>query len=279
MSRRPQCYIAGPMRGIPFCNFPAFAEASDALEASGWNVFSPHLNDIEKGLIPDANGDPGAQLPLKAYMVTDLAQVCQSDAIFMLPGWENSKGANLEHNVAQSLDIPVYDYTSGGRITILHSDEHGQWLGIDHSDVEQQAYTVDDLREISELRALADEFGIDLDKSEVDGRVRQFATGATRNADAARIDPEGFLSPLALISFCDYMNANRVQADGSVRDSDNWQKGIPLDAYMKSMWRHLLEVWLIHRKHSEGDIRVSLNGLLFNVCGYLHEHIKGGEAA
>src|SRR5580698_7792736 len=62
---------------------------------------------------------------------------------------------------------------------------------------------------------------------------RTFETGATRNLDASKYDYEGFLSPLVMERFGQYMHKHRVQADGSLRDSDNWQKGIPLQAYMK----------------------------------------------
>jgi len=107
--------------------------------------------------------------------------------------------------------------------------------------------------------------------------LRQFATGATRSADTGRYDPEGFLSPAVLERFCEYMHKHRHQADGSLRASDNWQKGIPLDAYMKGAWRHFLHAWTRHR-HLEvrdpgaaADLEEDLCALLFNVQGYLHE--------
>lgn len=102
--------------------------------------------------------------------------------------------------------------------------------------------------------------------------MRTFSTGATRDEDTTKIDYEGFLSPLALTAFGEYMHKNRVQADGNIRDSDNWQKGIPLAAYMKSAWRHFMEWWQAHR--NGGDTVEPLCALLFNVQGYLHEAIR-----
>jgi hypothetical protein len=100
--------------------------------------------------------------------------------------------------------------------------------------------------------------------------MRNFSTGATRDTDENKLDYEGFLSPVVLERYAQYMHKNRLQADGKMRDSDNWQKGIPRDAYMKSMWRHFWEVWSIHRGR-DGDIQEALSALLFNVMGYLHE--------
>lgn len=104
--------------------------------------------------------------------------------------------------------------------------------------------------------------------------VRQFESGATRDTEEGKLDYEGFLSPIALGRFAQYMHKHRVQSDGSLRDSDNWQKGIPLDAYMKSMWRHFHDVWTLHRGYGEGELEEALCALWFNVQGYLHERLK-----
>lgn len=99
--------------------------------------------------------------------------------------------------------------------------------------------------------------------------MRKFDTGATRDSDSEKLDFEGFLSPIVLERYAQYMHKHRKQADGSLRDSDNWQKGIPKDVYMKSMWRHFFAVWKSHRSGSVS--KDDLCALLFNVMGYLHE--------
>jgi hypothetical protein len=102
--------------------------------------------------------------------------------------------------------------------------------------------------------------------------VRQFETGATRNSEEGKYDYEGFLSPLVVERFAEYMHKHRVQADGKLRDSDNWQKGMPRDAYMKSGYRHFFDWWKEHRGHASREgLEDALCALLFNVQGYLHE--------
>lgn len=107
--------------------------------------------------------------------------------------------------------------------------------------------------------------------------MRKFNTGATRDTEEGKHDFEGYLSPLVLEAFARYMTKHRKQADGSVRASDNWQKGIPLDVYMKSGWRHFFDWWCEHRniKSREG-MEDALMGLLFNLQGYAHEYLKKG---
>ena len=104
---------------------------------------------------------------------------------------------------------------------------------------------------------------------------RTFDTGATRDKDETKLDFEGFLSPRVIKAFAEYMHKNREMKDGSVRASDNWQKGIPFDSYIKSAWRHFFDWWAEHRGlYSRDGLTDALCGLLFNVSGYLHEHLK-----
>jgi hypothetical protein len=108
-------------------------------------------------------------------------------------------------------------------------------------------------------------------------KVRTFETGATRDTEDGKLDFEGFLSPLAIGEFARFMHKHRHQSDGNLRASDNWQKGIPRDAYMKSAWRHFYVVWKAHRTGVCDDpdgLAFALCALLFNIQGYLHELLK-----
>jgi hypothetical protein len=105
--------------------------------------------------------------------------------------------------------------------------------------------------------------------------IRKFDTGATRNTDTGKYDYEGFLHPLVLEAFAAYMHSNRRQRDGTYRDSDNWQKGIPLAVYIKSNWRHFVDLWKSQRgiRVPEGELGASA-GVLFNTMGWMLERMK-----
>jgi hypothetical protein len=105
--------------------------------------------------------------------------------------------------------------------------------------------------------------------------MRSFDTGATRDTAEGKLDMEGFTHPMVMKQFAKYMNMNRLQSDGNLRDSDNWQKGIPIDAYMKSLTRHRDDLWLEHRGFpTEAGKIAALCGIIFNAHGYLLEHLK-----
>jgi len=137
-------YIAGPMRGITFYNFPAFDAARDALEAAGWEVVSPadmdrNVDGFDPATRPvdfDWNRMP-AQVDFGDCVTRDLDAVRYCDAIFMLEGWQESKGARAELAVADWLGKEIIHQTKGNdendartvdgirRINPEHGSNHG----------------------------------------------------------------------------------------------------------------------------------------------------------
>lgn len=88
-------YISGPMTGLPELNFPAFHSAASRLRALGHEVVNP----------AELNPDPAAKW--SDCMRTDIKALMDCDAIAMLPGWQDSKGASLEHHIANQLGLGV----------------------------------------------------------------------------------------------------------------------------------------------------------------------------
>lgn len=109
------------------------------------------------------------------------------------------------------------------------------------------------------------------------GKLRTFATGATRDTSQQKLDPFGFLSPVAMHRFSEYMNRHRTQSDGNLRDSDNWKKGMPKEEYVRSLIRHVMDFWLVTSGEAPRyDTKVSdpeeiACAILFNIQGFLHE--------
>lgn len=100
-------YIAGPMSPGSFgltetpedwdWNHPAFHQMAEIYRAAGHNVVNPAELDSEVG----------TGQPWDTYLRRDLVALSKCDHIVMLPGWEGSKGARLEHHVAVELGFEV----------------------------------------------------------------------------------------------------------------------------------------------------------------------------
>lgn len=112
-------YIAGPMRGYAEFNFPSFKKAAEYLRAHGWNAFSPAEKDIEHhgGVDISKGNETGDEavatkehgFDLRRALDDDTTWICRhADAIYMLRGWENSKGAVAEKALAEALGLKVY---------------------------------------------------------------------------------------------------------------------------------------------------------------------------
>jgi hypothetical protein len=111
------------------------------------------------------------------------------------------------------------------------------------------------------------------------GVSRVFESGATRDTEEGKLDYEGFLSPVVLERYGRYMHKHRIQSNGTLRDSDNWQRGMEVSVYMKSLLRHVMDVWKLHRdpNTSYQETEEALCGVLFNTQGMLYETIKMRE--
>lgn len=107
-------YIAGPMRGLPEWNFPAFDRAQERWQKAGWHVMSPAAMARAMNYGPDCGyiaepSDKEGLEHLKHVMLSDIAAIYACDALAILPGWENSVGTTVELAIAQYLGLPIYN--------------------------------------------------------------------------------------------------------------------------------------------------------------------------
>lgn len=104
-------YVAGPMRGIPSFNYPAFHDAANRLRAEGFHVISPAELDVDYGDLPGFALDVPESFTAEHYHVAirrDLNAVLNDvDGLATLDGWHNSKGATAEVFVARTIGLPV----------------------------------------------------------------------------------------------------------------------------------------------------------------------------
>ena len=112
-------YLAGPMRGIPEFNFPAFYRAAAQLEREGHIVFNPAAKDretygpdISKGNTTGSEAQAVRQhgFSLREALAADMAWICaEADAVALLPGWQGSKGASAERATGVALGLTIIE--------------------------------------------------------------------------------------------------------------------------------------------------------------------------
>lgn len=94
MASMKRIYIAGKMTGEPEFNFPAFNAVAITLRAQGYDVVNPAENN-------------DTTWPYERYMRRAIEALLTCDSIVMLPGWDRSNGARMEHLIATNLGLTI----------------------------------------------------------------------------------------------------------------------------------------------------------------------------
>ena len=136
-SDKPRIFIAGPMSGYPHFNRAGFDEAAEFLRGRGWLVHSPVEADVamygDKLFSSNGKGDIGQAVEQFGFAYRDalahgLSVLCKDcDAIYLLEGWINSKGAYAEYTTARALDLKIVVqgfYSSNFDDPIYMGDSH-----------------------------------------------------------------------------------------------------------------------------------------------------------
>ena len=100
-----EIYISGPLTDTPDWR-ERFAAAYARLKEAGWGVVHNPV-DISDG-VDTAWQALGKRPKYADYMRADLAMLIRCGAVYMLEGWESSRGAKLELGVAEALGMDIY---------------------------------------------------------------------------------------------------------------------------------------------------------------------------
>jgi hypothetical protein len=110
-------YLSGPMRGIPYFNFPRFMAETTKLRADGHEVFCPAESDLQEygpsvcaSLTGNLADIKNINFSLREALFRDCEYICKTaEAIMLLPGWEKSKGATAERALGIALGLQIIE--------------------------------------------------------------------------------------------------------------------------------------------------------------------------
>ena len=102
MSEIKSCYIAGPYTAPTQprenANILNAAEVAAEYIKKGWACFCPHTHSA----IIDQEFNKDKKITYYDWLTLDLYWLAKCDVVVFLPGWEESKGATIEHVAAKN---------------------------------------------------------------------------------------------------------------------------------------------------------------------------------
>ena len=107
--------------------------------------------------------------------------------------------------------------------------------------------------------------------------MRKFETGATRSPIGDKLRYADFLDSRVIKRYCQYMHKHRVQADGQVREPNNWKKGVDRASLVDSLNRHQMDVLMWYHGYEdemEEPIEEALCAVMFNTMALLDAVLK-----
>lgn len=102
--------------------------------------------------------------------------------------------------------------------------------------------------------------------------MREFESGATRDAAEGKLAYHRFFSPDVLTAVAQYLERHRDTPNGR-REPDNWKAGIPADVYVESLHRHAHELWTQFEHNIPLDMD-TLCAIHFNIHGLIYEELR-----
>lgn len=103
-------YITGPISGLTNGNRDNFEKAQKHLEKEGYIVVNPHEIGAELYEKWSLINEPNEKDMWCDFMRCDIRHLTLCHCVFVLKGWETSKGSLVELFIAQKLNMPIYHF-------------------------------------------------------------------------------------------------------------------------------------------------------------------------
>ena len=307
-----RAYLAGPMTGRPKFNFPAFDAAAELLRRRGWEIISPaELDDpaTRAAALASPDGAPGSGTAngetWADFLSRDVKVIADEvDAVILLNGWEESKGARLEAFVAALSGHKVYLYRPACNIGIqelpeerLHAILHEAATDqlppfepdlIDAAAVESVTKRVEEGFLYGSERPMQQGRQSFVPVAHIDNavsadptprpihrieevRVKNEATGGEKGSKAQRMD---------LLPWPQLAEVAEHYAKGAEKyAAHNWKRGYDWSLSFGAMQRHAVAWWGRGEEYDEETDTSHLSAIVFHALAllYFRDHFPEGD--
>lgn len=205
-------YLSGGMSGYPWYNEGMFDVAEALATARGWEVVNPAAKDRKQGIVMDPLGRPLDRGKYEEVLAGDFGDIESCEAIWLLPHWHESEGANRELEHAYKYTLAVYDFTEGELVPDL-------------TQLDRQELAVNEpSRRIGDF---SHEPAVRLTHS----------NGASKGMRITRYD---MIPPEALAEVAAVYGYGELKYPSGV-DGPNWLRGMPYSWNLRAMMQHIEE--------------------------------------
>lgn len=108
MKRKNRCYLSGPITGIDGYMEKFDQYEYDLTQIFGWTVINPAKVNHE--MPPDTS--------YEEYIEMSETMLRMCDRIFLMPGWEKSRGARFEREFALIHGLEVWEENDYGEVRL-----------------------------------------------------------------------------------------------------------------------------------------------------------------
>lgn len=114
-TKRKRCYLSGPITGVDGY-MERFNECERGIRKNfHWSVINPAR----------VNGEMPDDTSYEEFMEMSVTMMKMCDCIFLMSGWENSKGARFEREYAVIRGMDIYEERADGAVTFVGGIRNG----------------------------------------------------------------------------------------------------------------------------------------------------------
>lgn len=101
---KSKAFISQTMNGVPEEQIKLVRErATKSLESMGYEVVDSYFEDLKVPKTVEGDDNIGLY-----YLAKSIEKMSECKAVYLCKGWENARGCQIEHLIAKSYGLTIY---------------------------------------------------------------------------------------------------------------------------------------------------------------------------